>query len=91
MTFLDEIPEKSYGIIECLIGTALFSIFPIIAILCSINSFILFLYYSVVLFMIFGFAAHIRSHDVTDTMRSLISKADAAKKEIDKYAKNNKL
>lgn len=91
MALLEKCPENTYAVIECLLGTLLFSIFPFILILLKINYFILFFYYSVVIFMILGFASHIRSHDVEDSLKSLISKAKGTKKQIDKFKEKNKI
>lgn len=91
MAFLDKIPESSYGILECTAGTVLFSIPPFIFLLFSANAVILFFYYSIVLFMVFGFASHVRSHDVSDQLRGLINKAQAARKDIVKYSKKHEI
>jgi hypothetical protein len=85
MAFLDRIPEDSYGIFECILATLLFSLPPFVFLLFSANALILFFYYSIIIFMILGFASHLRSHDVADDLKSLISKAYATRKEIKKY------
>ena len=85
MALLNRIPEESYGVLESFLGTLLFSIPALVMVLMKVNLFILFFYYSVVVFMILGFASHIRSHDVEESLKSLISKAQGTKKQIDKY------
>jgi hypothetical protein len=91
MALLDRIPEDSYGVLECFLGTLLFSIPALVMVLMKVNLFILFFYYSVVVFMILGFASHIRSHDVEDSLKSLISKAKGTKKQIDKFKEKNEI
>lgn len=91
MALLDKIPEQSYGIIECLIGTTLFTIPPFIFLIFNSNALILAFYYTIVIFMLFGFASHVRSHDVAEDLQSLISKAQATRKDIKKYEKKHEI
>jgi hypothetical protein len=41
--------------------------------------------------MLFGFASHVRSHDVAEDLQSLISKAQATRKDIKKYEKKHEI
>jgi hypothetical protein len=91
MALLEKIPEKSYGIIECLVWTILASIPAIILLLLKVNIFILFSYYSILLFMVFGFASHLRSHDVDKDIKTLIGKTKEVRRQIKKYGKNHEI
>lgn len=88
---MEKIPEKSYGILECLVVSFIFSIPAFFMALFKVNHFIFLLYFYTCCFIIAGYAVHISSHDVSNQINGLLNKAKATRKDIKKYEKNNEI